>query len=341
MKCGLAGRLITAWCSNLTKRKWKKTVNDPANVLLLGGVLLDRYFEVDRYPEAGQDTLIQKSYDRVGGCSLNVALTLKNLGNLPYIVNKFGNDEAGTIIEHYIESVAIPTTCMMKVPGGQTGYCLNILDRSGERTFFTYKGCEIEFSPEMIPPQLKANFAFAYITGYYLLNLQTARVVLELVQQLRPNGCQILFDPGPLVGEMDTAQLRELLLVSDWLIPNSNELAIIQKKITIGGDLLGWLLSQGAKGIAVKKGSQGVEIITRQSSFTLKGFSVDSKDTTGAGDSFAGGFIHGLANEYTLHEAAVLANACGAITTTIKGPHGVFSMDDINQFITKLEDNNS
>ncbi|MDR3577681.1 MAG: carbohydrate kinase family protein [Anaerolineaceae bacterium] len=316
-------------------------MTEPTKVLLLGGILLDRYFEVDRYPEAGQDTLIHKFYERVGGCSLNVAVTLKNLGSQPYIVNKFGDDEVGGKIERYIQSLAVPTTCMLKVNGGQTGYCLTILDGSGERTFFTSKGCEVEFSPQNVPLPLRADFAFVYITGYYLLNRQTAAGVLELVQTLHQNGCQVVFDPGPLVGEMDTEQLHQLLKISDWLIPNQAELSQIQKKIGVSGDLHTWLFEQGMQGMALKKGSQGVDILTRQSSFTLKGLPVDITDTNGAGDSFAGGFIHGLANGYTLRQAAALANACGAYTTTINGPHGIFSMDEIKYFTAKFEDDNS
>lgn len=311
----------------------------PAKTLLLGGIILDRYLEVDSYPQAGQDTLIRRSFDVVGGCCLNVAVTLKNLGSLPYIVNRFGDDEIGARIEQYVGSLALSKTCMQKLPGGQTGYCLTVLDRTGERTFFTYKGCEIGFSLEEFSSQLTADLSFVYITGYYLLDIQTTASVLELVRHLRQNGCQILLDPGPLVGEMDSIRLRELLMVSDWLVPNSNELAIIQNKIGVSGNLVNWLFDQGAHGAAVKKGNQGVDIFTPSSAFTIGGFPVDPVDTNGAGDSFAGGFIHGLANGYSLRQAAILASACGAFTTTIKGPHGVFSLEDINHFIATFKEN--
>ena len=313
----------------------------PEKVLLLGGILLDRYFEVDRYPEAGQDTLIHRSFDVVGGCSLNVAVTLNNLGALPYIVNQYGDDEVGKKIEQYIKSLAISKTCMKKVSGGHTGYCLTVLDQKGERTFFTYKGCEGEFSQEMIPTSLNNDFDFAYITGYYLVNNRTAVAVLNLVQQLRQNKCRTLFDPGPLVCEMETTSLRELLMGLDWLVPNSEELTMIQKKIGVGGNFVDWFFTQGGKGVAVKKGSSGVDIFTPADSVSVKGFPVNAQDTTGAGDSFVGGFIHGLVNGYSLREAAKFANACGAFTTTIKGPNGVFSLDDINNLITMFKDNKS
>ncbi len=313
----------------------------PAKVLLLGGILLDRYMEVDRYPQAGQDTLIHRSFDTVGGCSINVAVTLKNLGSLPYVVTQWGDDKIGSEIEQHVQSLGLPTTCMRKVAGGQTGYCLVVLDRAGERTFFTYKGCEGQFSLEDFPAQMASDFVFTYVTGYYLLNRQTAEAVVKLVQNLRQKGCQILFDPGPLVGEMETSQMQQLLQCSDWLVPNSTELSIIETKLGRSKALPGWLFEQGCRGLIVKKGGMGVEVHTPAANSTEKAFSVTSRDTTGAGDSFTGGFIHGLSNGYPLHKAITLASACGAYTTTIKGPHGSFSLEDINHFIATFKDNNS
>jgi ribokinase len=316
-------------------------LKDPAKVLLLGGAILDRYFEVDRYPQAGQDTLIRRSFDRVGGCSLNVAITLQNLGTLPNIANRMGDDEIGLKIEQYVEAQSLSMACMLKAPGRQTGYCLNILDRAGERTFFTYRGCEAEFSLDVYPPGTFAGFAFAYITGYFLLNRQTASAVLELTRQLRQRGCQVLFDPGALVGEMDALDLRELITRTDWLLPNSNELAIIQQKLDLGQNLPNWLFDQGLRGLIVKMGSHGVEVTTPTSSFKLDSLPIQPVDTTGAGDSFAGGFIQGMVNGYSLSEAVSLANACGAYTCTFVGPHRVFSPDDIQNFITSFEEKNS
>lgn len=300
----------------------------PTNVLLLGGVILDRYFEVDRYPEPGGDTLIQRSYDRVGGCCINVSATLKNLGSLPFIVNQYSDDEIGTRIEQYIKVSGYSTEYMRKIPGTTTGYCLTILDPKGERTFFTSKGCEAEFPTDYIAQQITSHFNFAYITGYYLWNRSTAAEVIELVQHLRQSGCQIVFDPGALVTEIDSFQLLALLKLSNWLLPNSTELSNIKTMLDINGDMLSWLSSHQIQGIVVKKGKLGADVYSASDQFSVNGYPVNVIDTTGSGDSFAGGFIFGLANGYSLREAIALANACGALTATYKGPHGNFSLDD-------------
>ena len=310
----------------------------PVKVLLLGGIILDRYFEVERYPKAGGDTLIQNSFDRVGGCSLNVAITLKNLGVNPCIVTKLGDDESGRKIEHYVDSQGLSKTCMLKAPGRGTGYCLTILEKIGERTFFTYKGCEGELSLDEFPPGTFEGFAFAYITGYYLANRQTAAAVIELSGKLRQAGCQVVFDPGALVTEMDPFHLRQLVQLSDWLVPNTHELALIQRSLGLSEEPSEWPFDQGVRALVVKKGSQGVAVYSPNSSFTMNSLPIRSKDTTGAGDSFAGGLIYGLTQHYPLFDAVSLANACGAFTSTLIGPHGEFSLQDILDLMASFKE---
>ena len=48
----------------------------------------------------------------------------------------------------------------------------------------------------------------------------------------------------------------------------------------------------------------------------LDTFRVDVVDTTGAGDSFAAGFVHGLLTKRSLGECLLLANATGALSAT-------------------------
>jgi sugar/nucleoside kinase (ribokinase family) len=45
-------------------------------------------------------------------------------------------------------------------------------------------------------------------------------------------------------------------------------------------------------------------------------FRVNAVDTTGAGDSFAAGFVHGLLAKRSLRECLLLANGTGALSTT-------------------------
>jgi sugar/nucleoside kinase (ribokinase family) len=68
---------------------------------------------------------------------------------------------------------------------------------------------------------------------------------------------------------------------------------------------------------------------------------VNVVDTTGAGDSFAAGFVHGLLTKRSLRECLLLANAAGALSAT--GVGGTSAQPDaptLSAFLTsrKAED---
>lgn len=139
-------------------------------VIVMGGIIVDKYILVDKYPIRGQDAIIKKSFQRVGGCAINVANTLKNLGLNPYIVSAIGDDFNGEQISKYILDQGFDLRCIKNFKGKESGYCITILDDKRERTFLTYKGCEGIFEPEMIRDDLLKEVAYAYLTGYFLIN---------------------------------------------------------------------------------------------------------------------------------------------------------------------------
>jgi fructokinase len=76
--------------------------------------------------------------------------------------------------------------------------------------------------------------------------------------------------------------------------------------------------------IVVTHGAGGATIYTPRERFLSPGFSVQAVDTTGAGDGFVAGLMHGILSygddfDHHLDEIARFANAVGAITTTKRG----------------------
>jgi len=66
---------------------------------------------------------------------------------------------------------------------------------------------------------------------------------------------------------------------------------------------------------------------------TVPGFAVSAVDTTGAGDVFRGGFIHGVLSGWPLERTLRFANAAAAISCTRLGAmNGVPSLDEVTRF---------
>jgi sugar/nucleoside kinase (ribokinase family) len=78
-------------------------------------------------------------------------------------------------------------------------------------------------------------------------------------------------------------------------------------------------LDRGVTTVVIKLGSNGCAVFANETEFWARGFPVQPVDTTGAGDCFTGGFLAGLYWGASLEDAALLANACGALSASRVG----------------------
>lgn len=302
------------------------------NVLVLGGLIIDKYLLVGEYPAKGEDVLIREAFERVGGSTINVACTLKNLGIAAYPVSTIGDDPDGQAIAAYLQAANIPRDCAQVQAGQRTGYSLVIVDASSERTFMTFKGCESKFSAALIAAPLLASTALVYLTGYYLL-AQNAGEIIACVRELKARGAAVMFDPGPLVHEIHQDILLAAVSLSNILLPNSKEITKLSERLAIAGDFIEWAMARGADCVIIKKGREGATAYRGEKKYDLPAFAVRSVDTTGAGDCFAAGCIYGFLHGLTMEETLQFGAACGALNTTFIGPNGNFSLDDIKKLI--------
>lgn len=82
------------------------------------------------------------------------------------------------------------------------------------------------------------------------------------------------------------------------------------------GDAIRFFLDRGVEMVAIKLGPQGCMVASQSAPdpLTIPTPTVDPIDTTGAGDAFNGGLLHGLLTGMTLPQAAVL----GVVTAALK-----------------------
>jgi len=86
--------------------------------------------------------------------------------------------------------------------------------------------------------------------------------------------------------------------------------------------------------VIVTLGGNGSLIINKNEIEVIKSFTKDKViDTTGAGDIYAGGFIHGLINNYSLKKCGEIGSICaGQIITQL----GSRSNIDLNELIKEV-----
>lgn len=297
---------------------------------------MDKYLVVGRYPERGEDTLITRQFQKVGGCPYNVARTLQNLGLDPVLYSAISSDEMGRELARTVEREGLNPSALYPLEGEPTGYCMIVLDGEGERTFFTFRGCEGHFDPARLPRPVVEEAAAVFVTGIYLLYPGWSEKAVDFLEELAAAGVPVLFDPGPLLGEMDPALLRRMVELTSILTPNRQERRELERLLGIPS-LPEWGFARRLACLAETWGEGGARLYTPEGVETLPALPAQVVDTTGAGDSFAGGLLAGLLMGQTPLQAAWTASACGALTTEVVGAHPSFSWGELEERLRQAE----
>ena len=194
----------------------------------------------------------------------------------------------------------------------------------GERLFLANLGHQNSYSLkpdwkhvlELIDPG-----DFLHVSGYFMLpKLRTELPALFIETQERK--ARISFDPGwdsNGFKETSRTELLQLLPHVNFFEPNEPELKAISRKPTIA-ESIEELSSHYNGVVALKLSKLGSRIYDRgQIVGEAKPFPTQVIDSTGAGDVFDAGFIHGIIKKQNPLEAARIGNAAASILISRKG----------------------
>ena len=287
------------------------------NVLCIGDVMLDVIARINVSPQKinyGSDTASRISTSS-GGAAGNVAAWLTRTDACSTIVSHVGDDPAGSAIVAEFDALGVAHGELV-IPGETSGVVVVLVDSSGERTMFPDKGANSRLTIADLPDL--SNFQAVYISGYALLNPLARDGVLEMVAKIKADGIPIYFDPAS-VGSMKDVTDKELhtwFSLMDVLLLNEEESIYLTGSVDIER-ALDYLLDF-SEVVVIKRGSAGAIAKARGfDSISVAAVATTVVDTTGAGDSFAAGFIASFSKNRDLTAAfqagGELAAGCVAI----------------------------
>jgi sugar/nucleoside kinase (ribokinase family) len=200
--------------------------------------------------------------------------------------------------QEVFEKHGINTSDLERIPGGKTfrwqgryDYDLNVA-----HTLDTQLNVFADFKPKLSDESKKARLVFL---GNIQPDLQ--REVREQV----PHAELVALDTMNLWIETSKESLLRTIKGVDVVIINDAE----ARQLTGIPNLIKaarMILSFGPKALIVKRGEYGAALFTAQSYFAIPAYPLESVfDPTGAGDTFAGGFMGYLASQEKLDEAAM------------------------------------
>ena len=205
----------------------------------------------------------------------------------------FGDDDAIVFATHSID-----TTDLEKIPDGKTfrwfgryDYDLNVA-----HTLDTQLNVFADFKPKLSERSKQSRLVFL---GNIQPDLQR-----EVREQL-PNAELVALDTMNLWIDNTRESLLRTIKGVDVVIINDAEarqLTEIPNLIKAARTILSW----GPKALIVKRGEYGAALFTGESYFAIPAYPLESVfDPTGAGDTFAGGFMGYLSSQDDLDEAAM------------------------------------
>ncbi|MFK0243368.1 PfkB family carbohydrate kinase [Amycolatopsis azurea] len=266
-----------------------------------GQVVLDLVMRVPGLPVSGGD-LMASSTALLPGGGFNVMAAAARAGADVLYAGLHG----GGFGELARAAMAVEGITLAHAPSaeGDTGIVVALLEDDGERTFITGTDAGGRMPPGLLDAVTPANRDVVYLTGYSLLDGSNAKVFLEWLP--RTAGATVLFDPGPLVGEIPTDRLTAVLAYVDIVSCSTREAKILE--------------TADVEVLIVREGPTGCRVVHGGHSVTVPGFPVAAVDTNGAGDAHCGVLAAELLAGTGLLEAVRRANGAAAIAVTRQGP---------------------
>lgn len=306
----------------MMKNMFDVTVIGPAIIDIMAGPIGERIFAVGTMPMED----IQLSY---GGNAYNESVVLSRYGIKVNLISKIGNDEAGKRLLENIEKYGINVDGVVIEEGLSTSINVVLFDDKGERRFLTNpKGSLRRLSENDIIDKLDLAadivcFSCMFISP--LIDIQAMKRIFKIIKS-KP-GRVLIVDMTKAKNGETIEDLFPILEYIDYILPNEEELKILSHGDYNQGAKQ--LLKAGVKCVVVKLGRNGCKVYSGEDTFNVDAYQTDSlKDTTGAGDCFAAGFIYGLSKKMDLKECAQFANATASCCVEHVGAtEGINSID--------------
>lgn len=265
--------------------------------------------------------LMDAATEMSGGSAGNTMACFASFGGKGAYIGKVANDQLGKVFAHDTRAIGVHFDTPPLVGGKPTAQCLILVTPDAQRTMNTFLGASTQITEDDVNEDLIANSEITYLEGY-LFDEPMAKAAFfkaaDLVKKHNRKLSLTLSDPFCVVrhredfnnlvdNHVDILFTNEEELKELTQISNTDEaIKAIQGKCEI---------------IAVTLGAKGSAIVTKDNIlYVAPIFPKQLVDTTGAGDSYAAGFLFGLTAGKDLAECGRLGSLAASEVISHMGP---------------------
>jgi sugar/nucleoside kinase (ribokinase family) len=236
----------------------------------------------------------------------------------PVYNGSVGEDETGSAYIESIGNIGVSTAIVRKKTA--TGVSLILVTPDGERTMNTYLGACRDFQPEDLDLDRLARSRILHLTGYLWDTENQRKAAEKAVETAKSKGITVSFD---LADPFAVQRYRQNFLpfipeFVDVLFANREEMGLltstdceedcVAEALPLAPIVI---MKNGAKGCYVCFSGRAVRVPTTAAKRVV--------DTTGAGDSFAAGYLFGMLRNLDPVECAGTANGLAGSIVGVEG----------------------
>ncbi len=273
------------------------------------------------------------------GAPFIFAVQAARLGMKTGAIGSVGEDAFGDCLLNQLKVDGVVTSGVRRLPNQTTGVAFVSYLGDGSRSFVFSLGAGGQLTFDMLLPELFDGLRCFHVMGSTLsMSDEALSVCREALRMAVAAGALISFDPNlrPELLPPEEAQqsFAEFMKFAAILLPTAAELLQLTAAESVDQAVAMLLEERPERIIVVTRGADGCTVFSADEQADVPGYAVDEVDPTGAGDCFDAGFLSELLSGKSAVEAAQLANACGALAVTAKGPMaGARSRAEVERFM--------
>jgi len=300
-------------------------------VIVIGELNIDAVASgLTEVPRMGGEILASEFRLTLGSASAIFACGVAKLGHEVTFIARVGSDYFGRFCLSALREAGVSTRHISRDKDLKTGVTISLSTRH-DRALVTYPGAIAALGPDDVNRSRLKGHSHLHMTSYFLQTRLQASFP-QIFREARELGLTTSFDPNSDPAQSWNNSIREVFTYTDLLFVNKAEALALTRTRTVNAALKA--LGQDVSCAVIKLGTNGAIAIRDDEITSAERFPIKPVDTTGAGDSFAAGFVSSYLRGRPVRECLDVGNACGALATLqVGGTDGQPTRQTLKKFL--------
>jgi len=302
-----------------------------SKMVVIGSLNMDLVIKVPYTPIIGE-TIVGHEFETIpGGKGANQAAACARLGAETSIIGRVGRDEFGVSLINSMRDFGVDISGLISDELARTGIAM-IMVASGDNIIAISEGANANVSIA----DIEAAAHIIDMADAILLQLEIPMETVEYIIKKYRGTTKIFLDPAPF------KQIKDELLKGLYtVLPNENEAEkICGISFNATEDIfkaLEILKNKGVEYPIITLGSKGVAYFDGHDYNYMEACTVNTVDTTAAGDTFAGAFASAISGGDDINTAVAFASAAAALATCKYGAQtSIPAKQDVDKFMQDI-----